>query len=158
MLRAAISERDIFNAVAAVRAMVQSKYDWAASRHRADWLSPIQGYRSMMTNLQAHMGRVFPPKKRDVRLRVTEALLDIDGLELTSFKDLFPSEISSLIGAFEEIDGFRLVLDALSMNPDGWRVKLAGIGSLKRPPAPAPIEEQAPAAATWTEASWEETW
>lgn len=158
MLRAAISERDIFNAVAAVRAMVQTKYDWAASRQRADWLSPIRGHRSMMATLQAHMGRVFPAQKREARLRVTEALLDIDGLELTSFKDLFPSEISSLIGAFEEIDGFRLVLDALSLNPDGWRRKLAGIGSLKRPPAPAPAREQAQPKPAWTQASWEDTW
>lgn len=128
-----ISESDIYNAVSTIRAQVQDKYDWAKRAGRNDWLTPIEGYGSMMTKLQIHMSQVFPSSKRELRLKVAEVILGIEDLEITSFKDLFPSEISPLIGAFEEISGFRLALDAIGMDTEGWHKRLRAIVPLVRP-------------------------
>lgn len=149
-----ISESDIYNAVSTIRAQVQDKYDWAKRAGRTDWLTPIEGYGNMMTKLQIHMNQVFPSSKRELRLKVAETILGIEDLEITSFKDLFPSEISPLIGAFEEINGFRLALDAIAMDTERWHKQLRAIVPLIRP-AVATVDEP-PKAKTDT---WEtETW
>lgn len=129
LIMSSVTEKEICDAVLSIRADVQNWYEWAKAKSEYKWLIPLDGSAPMMKKLQISMGSVFDSRHRQSRLKVAGVVL---GMDIGSFKDLYPAEASPLIGAFDN-PRFSLVLNAISMDPDGWQEKLKNINPLERP-------------------------
>jgi len=126
-------EHDVLAEVQALRHLIEQYYGWdtyrcpiqADTRDDTDW--------NRLAALQIKLSFVFDRKERDLRLHVLNILLGLEGIEITTTKDLWAAELKGLLAWLLDNDKALAVVEAIKDAPNVWAERISLLKELKRP-------------------------
>jgi len=126
-------EEQVLAEVQALRHLIEQYYGWDAyrcpiqadTRDDTDW--------NRLAALQIKLSFVFERNERDLRLHILNILLGLEGIEITTTKDLWAAELKGLLAWLLDNQNALVVVRTIKDAPNIWAERIGLLKKLKRP-------------------------